>query len=170
MKSCTITAVLLAFVSLLMGAAPPAATPGTLTGKPLISIEVSDLDGKPLDLKALVSGTLAVITFTTTWCGDCQALEALYREIMPQAAGIRFLSVYVGQPGTLVRRYLDKHPETAQAAVRLLDLKRTAATAMKVTQVPRIVMVDRNGRIQFDGPGLDKAALLRELDALEMDP
>lgn len=150
------------FVALLLLAAgcarPPAAKPVSdftvdTVAPPLKSVSLKDLRGKPV-----------VLDFWATWCPPCRetmpALDKLYRKYQPN--GVEFLAIS-GEDLADLRAFL---PKAGVSYPLYVDTKGQANEALKVESIPRLVILDKEGRVIFDETGapLDVERITAVLD------
>jgi thiol-disulfide isomerase/thioredoxin len=114
---------------------------------------INDLDGKPVDLGAVLGKKPVLIEFWATWCSLCKAL-------LPQLEAIRTtygdkvelvgVNVTVNDSKARVRKYLAEHRPPFRA---LYDEKGVGARAFDVPGTSYIVVVDRSGKVAYTGSG-----------------
>jgi thiol-disulfide isomerase/thioredoxin len=107
-------------------------------------------DGPPLAL-ASARGKIAVLSFWTTWCGPCRALEPHFARVAAEFRGndgVLFLAVNCDEDETLVRPYLagEKMQTSAVFADGLDGL-------LGVDSFPTVIVLDRSGRIAYRAEG-----------------
>jgi thiol-disulfide isomerase/thioredoxin len=131
-----------------------------------------DLEGRPLDLRAL-RGRVVLVQFWASWCEPCQVeLPALAR-LRASLRGRPFevVTVNLGEGPARARQFVREHAVDLPV---LLDGDRQAAAAWGVGGLPMAFLVDAQGRIEawvfgecrWD-QGQPGAALERLLDAVE---
>jgi thiol-disulfide isomerase/thioredoxin len=115
-------------------------------------------------LSALVAGSVAVVDLWATWCTACQRerpkLERLYAAFGER--GLRVIGVDVGETPSTVRTYL---AENGSSYPIYLDPEFRLADALGDSQLPSILVVDKNGRIARRATSLDEETL-SEIKAL----
>lgn len=126
--------------------------PATRVGKPLPKVQLTRLDGSSLELTAAKDKRATVLIFWATWCASSGEDLALAAQLVKayKDKGVAFYAVNVGeQPGS-VRRFTAKSP--LQSTV-LLDPHGRASSALRVTEVPAVVVVgsDNNVRAVLQG-------------------
>ena len=160
----TVNGPLLSAVLLLAGLAtaqPVAAQfeAGIPVGTKAPAVTINDVDGKPMDLGAVLGRNPVLIEFWATWCSLCKAL-------LPQLETIRKtwgdrveligVNVTVNDSRARVKRYLEEHRPPFRA---LYDEKGVGARAYDVPGTSYIVVVDRSGKVIYTGSG-DKQDLM----------
>jgi peroxiredoxin len=127
------------------------------------SVEAPDftleqLDGAPVQLSSL-RGQVVVMEFWASWCGPCRmstpSLDVVYRKFRDRGVAVLLVN-------------LQESPETARrwtagrfAAPVLLDREGQVAARYGVRALPRLFIIDRQGRIQYArsgyGGGLERS-------------
>jgi cytochrome c biogenesis protein CcmG, thiol:disulfide interchange protein DsbE len=138
---------------------PATSPPGMLPSTPVVT-----LDGASTDLRAVLRGRVALITFWATWCVACvDEMNALDR-LQAQARGDAIVvGVAVGEPRETVAAFARKR---GLAYAQLVDENFHLADALGEPRVPTTMVVDRGGRIVFRGGALDAAGLAAFRNAL----
>lgn len=140
----------------------PAAFLVTDTGKPAPPFQLKSFDGKPVTL-ADFRGKVVLIDFWATFCPPCvQALPELQALHLRHASrGFAVLGVTVDDRAALVKK------ATGRAGVTYPILQATPEVwnAYKVTALPSLILVSRDGKIlKRYGGEADKAAMLAEIE------
>jgi cytochrome c biogenesis protein CcmG/thiol:disulfide interchange protein DsbE len=147
--------------------APTSAAPDSpATGPPgvLPSTSVVTLDGASTDLRAVVRGRVALISFWATWCVACvdemDALERLQAQARSDAVVV---GVAVGEPRETVAAFARKR---GLKYAQLVDEGFHLADALGEPRVPTTLVVDRGGRIVYRGGALGPDGLAAFRNAL----
>jgi peroxiredoxin len=125
------------------------------------------LDGAPTDLRSIVRGRVAVVSFWATWCDACvDEIEAL-RRLQAQASArddAVVIGIAVGEPRETVAAFARGR---GLPYAQLVDEGFRLADALGQERVPATLVIDRSGRIVFRGGALDPAGLAAFRSALE---
>jgi thiol-disulfide isomerase/thioredoxin len=134
-----------------IGATPPAVT-------------IQDLDGRPVNLGAMIGKKPLLVEFWATWCPLCAALmpqlDSAYARYQNKVAFVS-VAVAVNESPAGVKRHLAKEPH---AFPFLWDANGTAVRAFQAPSTSYIVLLDANGKVAYTGLGEDQnieAALQR---------
>jgi peroxiredoxin len=157
----------LSLLALLIGscARTPVAPSARIESLP--PLDLLTLDGQPARLQQALGGRVAVVALWATWCDGCAAeFEALGRlHDRAVARGAVVVAVAVGQGRDVVARFVAsrglRYPQLVDEQFRL-------SHALGDDHVPTTLVIDRAGRIVYQGGALDDnalAALRAALDA-----
>lgn len=120
---------------------PPVAAPG---------FSLPTLDGGRVSL-AEQRGKVVIMEFWATWCGPCRfstpSLEAVYRKFKDR--GVTVLLINAGEAPERIRKWAERR----FTAPILLDEQGEAAELYSVNGIPRLLVVDQQGRIVYDHEG-----------------
>ena len=120
------------------------------------------LNGEAVSLSSLRGGVV-LIEFWATWCGPCRystpSLEAVYRRYKDR--GVTVLLINQGESPEQVRAWAGKR----FTAPILLDRDGAVGTRYGVAGIPRLLIIDREGRILYDHSGY-AGGLERNLDVI----
>ncbi len=115
--------------------------------------------GQPLRLSEL-RGRIVLMEFWATWCGPCRfstpSLDAVYRRYRDR--GVVALLINEGEPADTVRKWAGRR----FTAPILLDSQHQAAQQYQIQGVPRLFVIDQQGRILYDRSGY-RGGLERDL-------
>jgi len=138
-----------------LGATPPPVT-------------VQDLDGRPVNLGAMVGQKPLLIEFWATWCPLCAALmpqlDSAYARHQDKVAFVS-VAVAVNESPASVKRHLAKEPHPFPF---LWDANGSAVRAFQAPSTSYIVVLDAKGKVVYTGLGEDQdieAALQRVVGA-----
>ena len=131
-------------IGLAIGASPPA------------SIQVTSLDGQPMDIGSYVGKKPLLVEFWATWCPICA-------ELLPRVVAahkvygdrVDFLVVAVGVNETpaSIKRHLAKHPIPFTF---FFDGKGVAVRAFEAPQTSYVVVLNAKGKAVYTGLGSDQ--------------
>jgi peroxiredoxin len=137
-------------------------------GQAAPEFSLPDLDGKPCSLADLLRRGPAVLAFFKTTCPVCQFafpyIERLHAS--PRKGGLQFLAISQDSPRD-TREFMN---ELGCTFASLMDQRDTypASNAYRISTVPSVFVVERDGRISHAWEGWVKAdmeTLARRLDA-----
>lgn len=127
----------------------------------LPSVQVKDIDGQPMDFKAVAdSGKLTIISFWATWCAPCiKELEAInehYSE-WQEKYNMKLVAVSIddARNSKKVKPKVLGYGWTYQI---LLDENMDLARAMNVNNPPMTFIVDGTGKIVWSHQGYTPGA------------
>ena len=116
-------------------------------------VSVTDLDGKLVDLGAVLGKRPVLLEFWATWCGPCN-------ELMPRvdSAHARYgdrvtfvgINVSLGETPEGVRAWVARHRPAFQV---LYDSAGTGARAYDIQATSTIVIIGADGRVAYTGVG-----------------
>ena len=146
-----------------------------LLGKPAPEIEIETwLTGQPTSV-AQLRGKVVLIEFWATWCKPCQ-------EMFPKLVTLSHQNSGRGLEIIAITRHYMAYQGTAEAKTEELNLMRTTIGAHDVSfsvgvapderlqgvyganGLPTIALIDRQGFIQYAGPGGEDPAFQRRLE------
>lgn len=124
------------------------------------------LEGAATDLRTVLRGRVAVLSFWATWCdacvGEIAALERLHAQARARGDAV-VVGIAVGEPREKVAAFaMERHLPYPQ----LVDESFQLADALGQQRVPATLVVDHAGRIVFRGGALDPASLAAFRSAL----
>jgi thiol-disulfide isomerase/thioredoxin len=120
------------------------------------SIQVNDLDGKPVDLGQYIGKKPVFLEFWATWCELCEELLPRVREAQASyGRDIEFIgiNVTVNQSRERVRKYVESHKPPFRV---LYDDEGASIRAYQVPATSYVVIVDRSGKVAYTGSGGDQ--------------
>jgi thiol-disulfide isomerase/thioredoxin len=141
-------------------------------GRPLPKVQLARLDGTPVELVAAADKRATVLIFWATWNAasveDMPAVSQFVRAYRDRS--VAFYAINVGEAPGVVRRFTAESP--LQSTV-LLDPRSQASSALRVSELPAVVVVgpDNTVREILYGAAKDlQAELSQKLEALLNQP
>ncbi len=118
--------------------------------RPVRDFTLPQLDGPEVSLASL-RGRIVIMEFWATWCGPCQysgpSLDVIYRKYKNR--GVSVLLINSGQSADEVRKWA----KGKYAATMLLDQSALVSGSYGVSGIPRLFILDREGRVLYDHGG-----------------
>jgi thiol-disulfide isomerase/thioredoxin len=131
-----------------------------LSGQEASDFTLADLEGRKHSLKAQ-RGRVVMLDFWATWCGPCRMqmpnVDKLHKEFHDK--GLVVYAINQQESADKARRYLDKYKYTTTT---LLDSDGQVGNSYKVTGIPSLVVIDREGKIAAHMVGVHSEADLRK--------
>ncbi len=153
---CLIVVLLLIF----LGAPALAVVPA---GEIAPDFEAVDLQGKVIKLSDF-RGQALLIEMGATWCPTCNEQAHQIDSIRPflSKKGITYMSVFLADSPESVNEYL-KNEKLAPPDQILID-SGDARRSYGVFTIPRLILIDREFKIVFDGMTLDAQSLKTKIN------
>jgi peroxiredoxin len=153
--------ILIAIALLLAACATPqAARPSSPELVPAVAL--ATLEGDRVGVTRVAEGRVALVSLWATWCEACnREMDALNRLAVKAAAGrdAIVIGVNVGEDPEKVAEFARRR---GLHYAQLVDEDFAFADALGQRRVPGTLVIDRDGRIVFQGEALDE----KSLDAL----
>lgn len=136
------------------------AAPEDLSGQPAGDFTLSDLQGKKHRLSDL-RGKVVMLDFWATWCGPCRRQMPLVEKLGSEmkTKGLVTFAVNQGESSETARKFLEKNK---YATTTLLDQSSEVGRRYKVSGIPTLVIIDREGKIAAHYVGVRNEETLRE--------
>lgn len=134
-------------------------------GANLLDIELSDLDGAPVRLEALVAGKPSVVNFFASWCGPCVRempdFEAVHSR---RGDDVQFVGINLQDSPAAARELIEQTGVTYDVAQ---DDRGELFRAMGAVSMPTTVFLDAAGAIvDIHGGELSRRDLDARIDRL----
>ena len=117
--------------------------------KNLEDFKLRDLSGKEVSLKELTRNDSVVFMFWTKWCPACRRSITKLMKKSSKMDASRIILVNIGEKKEKVESFLnrfDSNPFTV-----LLDSESALASDCKVTGIPSFIIIDKDGKVEFEG-------------------
>ena len=117
--------------------------------KNLEDFKLQDLSGKEVSLKGFIGSDTVVFMFWTKWCPVCRRSITELMKLGSKVDASRVALVNISEKKEEVESFLnrfDSNPFTV-----LLDSEGALASDCKVTGIPSFIIIDKDGRVEFEG-------------------
>ena len=123
-------------------------------GRAAPDFKLSDLSGQEISLTQF-RGKIVLLDFWATWCGPCRMTMPLLENLQKEYSGVMVqLAVNLEEPKDLVQDYVKSQGIRAQV---LLDEQGSVAQAYGAEAIPRQVLIDKKGVVQYIQTGFSPA-------------
>ena len=131
-----------------------------LSGQTAGDFTLPDLAGRQHSLKDL-RGKVVMLDFWATWCGPCRMQMPLVDKLAQEMKekGLVVFAVNQGESSETARRFFERNKYSTTA---LLDQKAEVGRRYKVSGIPTLVIIDREGKIAAHYVGLHNEEALRQ--------
>ena len=134
------------------------------TGQALPALEVTSLEGRPMNLVEF-KGKPTVVNLWATWCPPCVREMPVLHQAQVERPGVNFVFLNQGESAERVRTWLQARNLPMRNV--LLDANRQAGAAFKQRALPTTLFFDAKGRLVSTRVGeLSAATLSERLQAL----
>lgn len=126
---------------------------GPLIGTPAPVVQVTDLDGRLVDLGTMLGQRPVLIEFWATWCGPCNALMPRMDSAFARYGDrVSFVGINVAYNETVpgIRAWLAGHRPGFQV---LYDSAGTAIRAYDIQATSTVIIMGRDGKVAYAGVG-----------------
>ena len=126
------------------------------TGQYIPSFNIVDLNGKQYTKKS-IHGKTVIFIFFTTWCGAClDELKYFENKVWKHIDKSKLILLSIGRKHNKKEliEYRKKHGLTLPMAV---DIKGKTYYRFAKKMVPRIYLIDKNGKITYQTSGFDES-------------
>lgn len=137
-----------------------------LLGKPAPKLDLKTLDGTAWNLETHQGKEIVVLYFFATWAAPSrqEVPELLQAMQQREVSGVAFYAVNVGESAAAVQSIVDAYQYDRPV---ILDPQRQAAKALRVTSLPTMVVIGRDGTIQAAHVG--NTAVIRQQIQADLD-
>ena len=122
--------------------------------KNLEDFKLKDLSGKEVFLKGLIGSDTVVFMFWTKWCPACRRAITELMKVRSRIDTSRAILVNIGEKKQEVESYLNRFDSNPFAV--LLDSEGELSSDCKVTGIPAFRIIDKDGKVEFEGSYLPK--------------
>jgi thiol-disulfide isomerase/thioredoxin len=126
---------------------------GPAIGDPAPAVSITDLDGKPFDLGAVIGKRPVLLEFWATWCEPCNALmpsvDAAHARYGQQVDFVG-INVSIGETPEGVRAWVAAHQPALQV---LYDSAGIGSRSYDIQATSTIIIIGADGRVAYTGVG-----------------
>jgi len=138
-----------------------------LLGKPAANLTLDLLSGGKMDLSQHKGKQVVILDFWATWCGPCRMALPVLADVAKEyeSKGVVFYAINQGETPERIKAFLE---QSKLAVTVALDPDNTAGNAYRVSGIPRMLIIDKEGIVRAGHSGYSptlKEDLKAELDA-----
>lgn len=126
---------------------------GIPVGSKAPAVVINDLQGKPVDLGAVIGKKPVLLEFWATWCALCKGLlpelEAVRKKYGDRVELIG-VNITVNDSKARIARYIEEHRPPFRV---LWDDQGVGARAFDVPATSYVVVINRGGKVVYTGSG-----------------
>jgi peroxiredoxin len=146
----------------------PEEPPHPLLGQPAPPFTTTDVEGKPIDLKASLGKNVILLDFWATWCGPCVKAMPEVEEVAKKFKdkGLVFYAVNVGEDAATIKEFLTSAKLEPTVA---MDANNEISELYKVNGIPQTVLIGKDGKVQVVHVGYNSQLgklMTKEIEAL----
>ena len=131
---------------------PPAPVPSPpIAGDPFRIFGATDLNGKPVDLAALLQGKAGLVAFWASWCQPCIDEMPQLKKIADKHGprGLVVVGIGIQEGGETIARQRHMAAREIITYPLLFDQDRLYQTAYSLRALPLTMLVGRDGKIRW---------------------
>ncbi len=135
------------------------------TGDPVPGFTITTIDGQEIDMEKL-KGKVVLLNFFATWCNPCMVeMPSLQKKIWERFKDDDFFLLALGREHTVeeMKEFVKVKGFTFPVAA---DTGRAVFKKFAVQNIPRNVIVDKNGNIVYQSVGYTKEEFMRMVDLI----
>lgn len=121
---------------------------GIQQGKQFLNLQVSDLKGNPIEIKA--QGQVMIINFWATWCPPCRNEMPELNAFVKEHPEVVFYGINIQESPDKVAAFMQQHQYNLPV---YLDQDGEAAKTYQVKAIPTTLIIDKKGIIQYRKAG-----------------
>ena len=133
--------------------------------KPAADFQLTDLNGKPLQLSTL-RGKVVLLDFWATWCPPCRAELPHFKELYAayKAKGLEMIGLSVGEKPEVVKPFVQSNGISYPIAIANAKIEQAYGG---IRGIPTTFLIDKQGRIVRSYMGYqEKQIFEREIKTL----
>ncbi len=115
----------------------------------LEDFKLQDLSGEEVSLKEFIGNDTVVFMFWTEWCPACRRSITKLMKKGSKMDASRVILVNVGDKKEAVESFLNRF--SSNPFTVLLDYEGALASDCKVIGIPSFIIIDKDGRVEFEG-------------------
>ena len=125
-----------------------------------------DIDGNPITISQF-RGKVVIVSFWATWCPPCREELPVLGSVATQAGPdhLRVIAINYHDDPRDLNHYYRKNLKPLPITV-LRDELSNAARKYRVTGIPRMIIIDRQGKVAADHTGYGKSMIPELVDHL----
>jgi peroxiredoxin len=124
-----------------------------------------DIDGNSVDTKTLRENRVFLVKFGATWCPPCNKMIPNLKEVQNrfQDKDFAMLDVNSKEELSTIKQHIKDHNITYTVAV---DNSNIVFQKFGIKYIPKVILVDKNGKIVLDSGYIEASDLIKEIEKL----
>ncbi len=137
-------------------------TQAQLKGQEIKDMTLTGLDGKPVQLRPMISGKVALVDLWATWCGPCLAavpdLQAIHNQFKDR--GFTVVGVMIDQNATRIGPEFIREKLKVSYPVVMDDDGDAVGKQVMIQGIPLLLLIDKDGKVIQSFRGLTNKEIL----------